>query len=116
MNKVQAGRFKNKRISIEKEWLRIHLGWKDYLLLTPEIISRIQVIDANSSLNVLSGFWRGFFSRFIPSQTLWLSSVLSAKRNTTYTAKITYRDGTASILIINAQSLAVLVSKNTLIS
>ena len=96
MNKVQAGRFKNKRVSVKKEWLRIHLGWKDCLLLTPGIISHIQVIDAVSSPNVLSG--------------------LSAKRNTTYTAKITYRDGTASILTINAQSLAVLISKNTLIS
>lgn len=116
MNKVQAGRFKNKRVSVKKEWLRIHLGWKDYLLLTPGIISHIQVIDTVSSHNVLSVFWRGFFSRLIPSQTLWLSSVLSAKRNTTYTTKITYRDGTASILTINAQSLAVLISKNTLIS
>lgn len=116
MNKVQAGRFKNKRISIKKEWLRIHLGRNDYLFLTPGIISHIQVIDATSSPNVLSGFWRGFFSRLIPSHTLWLSSVMSAKRNTTYTAKITYRDGTASILTINAQFLAVLISQNTLIS
>ena len=112
MNKVQAGRFENKRVSIKKECLRIHLGWKDYLLLTPEIVSHIQIIDATASANILSGFWRGFFSKLIPSQTLWLSSVLSAKRNTTYTIKITYRDGSASILLINAQYLAVLVSNN----
>lgn len=82
MNKVQAGRFKNKRVSVKKEWLRIHLGWKDCLLLTPRIISHIQVIDAVSSPNVLSGFWRGFFSRLIPSQTTL--AVICVVRQTQY--------------------------------
>lgn len=116
MNKVQAGRFQGKRVTMNKDWLRIHLGWKDSLLLTPGMISHMQIMGAASSPDVLSGFWRGVFSRLIPSRSLWLSSVLSAKRNTIYTVKITYRDGSASILTIDAPHLAVLASTNTLIS
>ena len=60
MNKVQAGRFKNKRVSVKKEWLRIHLGWKDCLLLTPgqyylyrkNNISRRNCIDFNNQCTI----------------------------------------------------------------
>ena len=116
MNRVQAGRFRNRRISVKNECLRIHLGRRNYLLLTPRTVSHIQMIGAVSSPDVLSGFWRGIFAGWIPSQTLWLSSVLSARRNTAYTAKVTYHDGSASVLRINDQFFGVLISGNTLIS
>lgn len=116
MNKVIAGRFKNKHLFVNHEYLQVRLGWRKQLLLTPEIVDRVQIINTTSAPSVASGFWRGFLSRMIPSTTLWLSSVLSAKRNTTYTVKVTYRDYSSSILQINARYFAVLAIQNTLIS
>ena len=116
MNKVIAGLFKNKRLSVNQEYLQVRLGWGKHLLFTPGIVDHIQIINASSAPSISSGFWRGFFSRLIPSDTLWLSSVLSAKRNTTYIVKVTYRNQSSSILQINARCLTALATQNTLIS
>lgn len=115
MNKVTAGRFTNKRVSSQKSWLRIHMGWGEYLLLTPEIIWHIQIIDSIAVPGTMSGFLRGAFSGLLPSRSLWLASVLSAKRRSAYTVKITYRDGSASILQLSAKYLAVLASQNRIL-
>ena len=112
MNKVIAGRFVNKRLSPVQGILHIHLKWGKRLPLTPDIIAYIQIIGKASMPKVSSGFLRGSLAKTIPSRTLWLASVLSAKHKTTYTVKITYRDGSSSIVLLNNYTTAVIASNN----
>ena len=116
MNRVTAGRFKNKRVSKRNNALCIRLGWRECLPLTPAIVAHIQIISTTSAPSAFSGFWRGLISNLCHSRTLWLSSILSAKHKNSYTLKITYRDNTSSVMETDQRCLAILISNNILIS
>ena len=94
VNVVSAGRFKGKRIKADCEGVFIPFG-REHLDITPEIVDHIRMMSS-----FLSGFLRGFFSKWLGS-TAWLSAIQSAQGKSQFRIRIAYRDGTASVCVID---------------
>ena len=103
VNVVTAGRFKGKRIKVDCERVFIPFG-REHLDITPEIVDRIRMMSATQNRSFLSGFIRGFFAKWLGS-TAWLSAIQSAQGKSQFRIRIAYRDGTASVCIIDSRVL-----------
>lgn len=99
VNVVTAGRFKGKRIKNNSEAAFIVFG-REHLDITPEIVDHIRIMSVTQNRNFLSGFLRGFFTKWLGS-TAWLSAIQSAQGNCQFRIRMTFRDGTANVCIVD---------------
>ena len=100
---VTAGRFKGKRIKTDGEGVYIPFG-REHLDITPEIVDHIWMMSVTQNRSSLSGFLRGFFANWFGS-TAWLSAIQSAQSKSQFQIRIAYRDGTASVCVIDNRVL-----------
>ncbi len=70
----------------------------------PEIVDHIKIISAMQNRRFFSGFLRGFFAKWL-GNTAWLSAVQSAQSQSQFRIRIAYRDGTASVCVIDNRVL-----------
>jgi hypothetical protein len=103
VNLVTAGRFKGKRIKVNSEGAFIPFG-REHLDIMPEIVDHIKIISAMQNRRFFSGFLRGFFAKWL-GNTAWLSAVQSAQSQSQFRIRIAYRDGTASVCVIDNRVL-----------
>lgn len=103
VNVVTAGRFKGKRIKADCEGVFIPFG-REHLDITPEIVDHIRMLSATQNRSFLSGFIRGFFAKCLGSMA-WLSAIQSAQGKSQFRIRIAYRDGTASVCVIDNRVL-----------
>ena len=103
VNIVTAGRFKGKRIKADSEGAFIPFG-REQLDITREIVDHIRMMSVTQNRSFLSGFVRGFFARWF-GNTAWLSAIQSAQGKCQYRIRILYRDGTASVCVIDEHVL-----------
>ena len=103
VNVVTAGRFKGKRIKADREGVVITFG-REHLDITAEIVDHIRMMSVVQHRSFLSGLIRGFFAKWL-GNTAWLSAIQSAQGNSQYRIRIAYRDGTASVCVVNARVL-----------
>ena len=99
VNVVTAGRFKGKRIKANCEGVFIPFG-REHLDITPEIVDHIRMMSATQNRSFLSGF----FAKWLGS-TAWLSAIQSAQGKSQFRIRIVYRDGTASVCVIDNRVL-----------
>lgn len=107
VNIVTAGRFKGKRIKTDSEGAFIPFG-REHLDITREIADHIRMVSVTQNRSFLSGFIRGFFAKWL-GNTAWLSAIQSAQGKNQYRIRIVYRDGTASVCVIDEHVLDQLV-------
>lgn len=103
VNVVTAGRFKGEKIKTDGERVFIPLG-RECLVITPEIVNHIRMIILAQNRRFLSGFIRGLFGKWL-GNSAWLSAIQSAQSNSQYRIRISYRDGTASVCIVDNRVL-----------
>ncbi len=103
VNVITAGRFKGKRIKADSESAFIQFG-REHLDITCEIVDHIKMMSVTQNRSFFSGFIRGFFAKWL-GNTAWLSAIQSAQSKNQYRIKIVYRDGTASVCVIDADVL-----------
>ena len=103
VNVVTAGRFKGKKIKADSEGAFIPFG-REHLDITLEIVDHIRMMSATQNRSFLSGFIRGFFAKWLGS-TAWLSAIQSAQGKSQFRIKIAYRDGTASVCVVDSRVL-----------
>ena len=103
INVVTAGRFKGKRIKADCEGVFIRFG-REQLDITPEIIDHIRMMSATQNRSFRSGFIKGFFAKWLGS-TAWLSAIQSAQGKSQFRIRMAYRDGTASVCVIDNRVL-----------
>lgn len=107
VNVVTAGRFKGKRIKTDSEGVFIPLEG-EHLDITPEIVDHIRMMSVTQNRSFLSGFLRGFFAKWLGS-TAWLSAIQSAQEKSQFRIRIAYRDGAASVCVVDNRMLDQLV-------
>lgn len=103
VNVVTAGRFKGKRIKADSEGAFIPFG-REHLDITSEIVDHIKMMSMAQNRSFLSGFIRGIFAKWL-GNTVWLSAIQSAQGNSQYRIRIAYRDGTASVCVVDSRVL-----------
>lgn len=103
VNIITAGRFKGKRIKADSEGAYIPFG-REHLDITREIVDHIRIMSVTQNRSFLSGFIRGFFAKWL-GNTAWLSAIQSAQGKNQYRIRIVYRDGTASVCVIDTYVL-----------
>ena len=103
VNEVTAGRFKGKRIKADSEGAFIPFG-REHLDITPEIVDHIRIMSAMQNRGFLSGFLRGFFAKWL-GNIAWLSAIQSAQGKSQFRIRIAYRDGTASVCVVDSRVL-----------
>lgn len=103
INIVTAGRFKGKRIKADSEGAFIPFG-REHLDITREIVDHIRMMSVTQNRSFLGGIIRGFFAKCL-GNTAWLSAIQSAQGKSQYRIRIVYRDGTASVCVIDEQVL-----------
>ena len=100
MNKVTAGRFTGRRVGLQGALPCICLGWRRRLVLDRLIVQQVQLLCSHSDKSPLSGWLLGSFGRFL-GQTMWLSAIQSARSRSSFLCKVSYRDGSCSILLLD---------------
>lgn len=103
VNVVTAGRFKGKRIKTDGEGVFIPFG-REHLDITPEIVDHIRIMSVTQNRSFFSGFLRGFFAKWL-GNTAWLSAIQSAQGRSQFRIRIAYRDGTASVCVVDSRVL-----------
>lgn len=103
VNIVTAGRFKGKRIKADSEGAFIPFGG-EHLDITREIVVHISMMSVTQNRSFFSGFIGGFLAKCL-GNTAWLSAIQSARGNSQYRIRIAYRDGTASVCVVDSRVL-----------
>ena len=99
INRITAGRFKGKRICAKGDRVFIPYG-RETIEITHEIVDHIRVVSEAQNRGFTSGFLRGALARCF-GRTAWLSAIQSAREKSQYRVRIAYRDGTASVGVID---------------
>lgn len=100
---VTAGRFKGKRMKTDGEGVFIPFE-REHLDITPEIVDHIRIMSVTQNRSFFSGFLRGFFAKWL-GNTAWLSAIQSAQGRSQFRIRIAYRDGTASVCVVDDRVL-----------
>lgn len=100
---VTAGRFKGKRMKTDGEGVFIPFV-REHLDITPEIVDHIRIMSVTQNRSFFSGFLRGFFAKWL-GNTAWLSAIQSAQGRSQFRIRIAYRDGTASVCVVDDRVL-----------
>lgn len=103
VNVVTAGRFEGKKIKAGTETAFIPIK-RERLDITHEIVDHIRLMDVVQEKSFFSGLLRGCFAKWL-GNTAWLSAIQSAHSKCKYRIRIAYRDGTASVCIVDSQIL-----------
>lgn len=99
INIITAGRFKGKSIRTDGDCVYIPFG-SEHLDITNENVDHIKMMSAEQSKNFLSGFLRGLLAKW-SENTTWLYAIQSAQAKSRYRIRKAYRDGTASVCVVN---------------
>lgn len=100
INRITAGRFKGKFIRTDGNCVYIPFG-REHLDITSEIVDHIRMMSVEQSRSFLSGFMRGLLAKWL-GNTSWLSAIQSAQAKSRYRIRIAYRDGTASVCVVDS--------------
>lgn len=98
-NRITAGRFKGKPIKTDGDYVYIPFG-SEHLNITNEIVDYIRMMSVEQSRSFLSGFLRGLLAKWL-GNTTWLSAIQSAQAKSRCRIRIAYRDGTASVCVVD---------------
>ena len=101
VNVVTAGRFKGKRIKSDREGAYIPFG-REHLDITPEIVDHIRMMGATQNRSFINGFLR-FFPKWLG--IAWILATQSAQGKHEFRIRIAYRDGTASVCVVDSRVL-----------
>lgn len=99
-NYVQMGRLVGAKIVCKNDELFFQLSRQQEMPINRNIVERVEPMGITESKSFLSGLLRGWIGKLF-GNTAWLAAIQSAKPNILYHLRLTYRDGSRSIVLVD---------------
>lgn len=99
-NYVQAGRLTGAKILYKNNELIFRVKHHEEITIDRSIVSNIDHLGTLENRSFWSALFRGGVGRIFGNNA-WLSAIQSAKSNIIHNLRITYRDGSRSIVLVD---------------
>ena len=97
-NYIISGRLAGTKIKYKKSNLMYKVN-SQYIVVDNTLVQSVVCIATEGYKSFISGFLRGYFGRLLGNNA-WLAALQSAKSNSLYTLKVTYRDSSVSMVLV----------------
>lgn len=99
-NFVQMGRLSGSKIYYRNDELIFRINHRDVIPIDENIVDYVDCLGTIENRSFLSGLFRGWLGKMM-GNTAWIAAIQSAKPNILYNLRVTYRDGSRSIVLVD---------------